>query len=90
MAEAIGSRIALAGTAFTFVTLTVPLRELPAVTSFISVRRRALGALLAFGALLEDEKITGAVLAGAALVAAGIAVAQWPSRAGRAAVREAR
>lgn len=80
-AEAIGSiaYLALAGTAFTFVTLTVLLRELPAVTiSFISVLL-PFGAL-AFGALLEDEQITGAVVAGAALVAAGIAVAQWPAR----------
>jgi drug/metabolite transporter (DMT)-like permease len=83
-AEAVGSiaYLALAGTAFTFVTLTLLLRELPAVTiSFISVLL-PFGAL-AFGAALEDEKITGAVLLGAALVAAGITVAQWP--AGRAA-----
>lgn len=80
-AKAVGSilYLALAGTAFTFVTLTVLLRELPAVTiSFISVLL-PFGAL-AFGALLEDERITPAVVAGAALVAAGIAVAQWPAR----------
>ena len=80
-AEAVGSilYLALAGTAFTFVTLTVLLRELPAVTiSFISVLL-PFGAL-AFGALIEDERITPAVVAGAALVAAGIAVAQWPAR----------
>lgn len=80
-ANAVGSilYLALAGTAFTFVTLTVLLRELPAVTiSFISVLL-PFGAL-AFGALLEDERITPAVVAGAALVAAGIAVAQWPAR----------
>ena len=34
---------------------------------------------LAFGAALEDERITPAVVAGAALVAIGIAVAQWPA-----------
>ncbi len=80
-AAAVGSilYLALAGTAFTFVTLTVLLRELPAVTiSFISVLL-PFGAL-AFGALLEDERITPAVVAGAALVAGGIAVAQWPAR----------
>ena len=71
--------LAAAGTAFTFVALTLLLRELPAVTtSFISVLL-PFGAL-AFGALLEDEVVTGAALAGAALVALGIAVAQWPRR----------
>lgn len=69
--------LAAAGTAFTFVALTLLLRELPAVTtSFISVLL-PFGAL-AFGALLEDEVVTGTALAGAALVALGIAVAQWP------------
>jgi drug/metabolite transporter (DMT)-like permease len=80
-AEAVGSvlYLAAAGTAFTFVALTLLLRELPAVTtSFISVLL-PFGAL-AFGALLEDEIVTGAALAGAALVALGIAVAQWPRR----------
>ncbi|CAA9496817.1 MAG: Permease of the drug/metabolite transporter (DMT) superfamily [uncultured Solirubrobacteraceae bacterium] len=80
-AEAIGSiaYLALAGTAFTFVTLTILLRELPAVTmSFISVLL-PFGAL-AFGALLEDERITPAVVGGAALVASGIAIAQLPAR----------
>jgi drug/metabolite transporter (DMT)-like permease len=80
-AEAIGSiaYLALAGTAFTFVTLTVLLRELPAVTtSFIAVVI-PLGAL-AFGAVLENEVVTSTAIGGAALVAAGIAVAQWPRR----------
>jgi drug/metabolite transporter (DMT)-like permease len=80
--EAIGSvlYLALAGTAFTFVTLTVLLRELPAVTvSFVAVLI-PFGAL-AFGALLEDETVTGTAVLGAALVATGIAVAQWPTRA---------
>ena len=80
-AEAVGSIVylAAAGTAFTFVALTLLLRELPAVTtSFISVLL-PFGAL-AFGALLEDELVTSAALAGAALVALGIAVAQWPRR----------
>jgi drug/metabolite transporter (DMT)-like permease len=35
---------------------------------------------LALGALLRGEELTVAAVAGAALVAAGIAVAQWPAR----------
>ena len=84
-AEAVGSIVylAAAGTAFTFVALTLLLRELPAVTtSFISVLL-PFGAL-AFGALLEDELVTSAALGGAALVALGIAVAQWPRRSSHA------
>lgn len=84
-AEAVGSIVylAAAGTAFTFVALTLLLRELPAVTtSFISVLL-PFGAL-AFGALLEDEVVTSAALGGAALVALGIAVAQWPRRSSHA------
>jgi drug/metabolite transporter (DMT)-like permease len=80
-AGAVGSILYLAaiGSAFTFVTLTVLLRELPAVTvSFISLLL-PFGAL-GFGALLRDERVTGAALAGAALVALGILVAQWPAR----------
>jgi drug/metabolite transporter (DMT)-like permease len=84
-AEAIGSilYLALFGTAFAFVGLTLLLRELTAVaTSFISVLI-PFGAL-AFGALLEDEVVTGTALLGAGLVAAGIAVAMWPSRIAQA------
>jgi drug/metabolite transporter (DMT)-like permease len=80
-AGSVGSILYLAalGTAFTFVTLTVLLRELPAVTtSFISLLI-PFGAL-AFGALLRDETVTAAAVGGAALVAAGIAFAQWPAR----------
>jgi drug/metabolite transporter (DMT)-like permease len=80
-AGSVGSILYLSavGTAFTFVTLTVLLRELPAVTtSFISLLI-PFGAL-AFGALLRDEAVTAAAVAGAALVAGGIAVAQWPAR----------
>ena len=79
-AASIGSilYLAAAGTVFTFVTLTVLLRELPAVTtSFISLLI-PFGAL-ALGALLRGERVTGAAVGGAALVAAGIALAQWPS-----------
>ena len=66
--------LALLGTAFTFVVLTLLLREMTAVaTSFISVLI-PFGAL-AFGALIEDEVVTGTALLGAGLVAAGIAVA---------------
>jgi drug/metabolite transporter (DMT)-like permease len=81
-ASALGSiaYLAVVGTALAFVTLTRLLRELPAVTmSFISLLL-PFGAL-AFGALIEGEPLTFAELAGAALVAAGIAVAQWPGRA---------
>jgi drug/metabolite transporter (DMT)-like permease len=83
--EAVGSilYLALLGTAFTFVGLTLLLRELTAVaTSFISVLI-PFGAL-AFGAALEDEVVTGTALLGAGLVAAGIAVAMWPRRIGEA------
>jgi drug/metabolite transporter (DMT)-like permease len=86
-AQALGSIAYLAaiGTAVPFVTLTRLLLELPAVTiSFIALLL-PFGAL-AFGALVDGEPLTAAELGGAALVAAGIFVAQWP---GRAAVRRA-
>jgi drug/metabolite transporter (DMT)-like permease len=47
--------------------------------SFISLLL-PFGALV-FGAVVEGEPLTLAELLGAALVAAGIAVAQWPGRA---------
>jgi drug/metabolite transporter (DMT)-like permease len=72
--------LAAVGSALTFVTLTVLLRELPAVTiSFIALLL-PFGALV-FGAVVHSEPLTAAELVGAALVAAGLAVAQWP-RAG--------
>jgi drug/metabolite transporter (DMT)-like permease len=79
--ESIGSIVYLAafGTGFTFVTLTVLLRELPAVTvSFISmiIPFGALG----LGALVRDETVTALAVGGALLVVAGIAVAQFPLR----------
>jgi drug/metabolite transporter (DMT)-like permease len=80
-ATSIGSILYLAafGTGFTFVTLTVLIRELPTVTvSFISLII-PFGAL-ALGALVRDEHVTGLAVAGAALVAGGIAVAQLPIR----------
>jgi drug/metabolite transporter (DMT)-like permease len=85
--QALGSigYLAAIGTALAFVTLMRLLLELPAVTiSFIALLL-PFGALV-FGALVYDEPITLAELGGAALVAAGIFVAQWP---GRAAVRRA-
>jgi drug/metabolite transporter (DMT)-like permease len=69
--------LAILGTGFTFVTLTVLLRQLPAMTvSFISLII-PFGAL-ALGALVRDETITAAAVGGAALVASGIAVALLP------------
>jgi drug/metabolite transporter (DMT)-like permease len=80
--ESLGSILYLAvfGTAFTFVTITVLLRELPTVTvSFISMII-PFGAL-ALGALIRDETVTALAVAGALLVVAGIAVAQFrPAR----------
>ena len=76
-ADAVGSiaYLALIGSAVPFVTLTVLLRELPAVTvSYISLLL-PFGAL-GFGALIYDETITLPALAGAALVAAGLLVAR--------------
>jgi drug/metabolite transporter (DMT)-like permease len=80
-AEAVGSVLYLAviGSAVAFVTLTVLLRELTAVTMSYITLLLPFGALL-FGAALYDERITAGALAGAALVAAGLAVAQWPAR----------
>jgi drug/metabolite transporter (DMT)-like permease len=77
----IGSIVYLAvlGTGFTFVILTVLLRELPTVTvSFISMII-PFGAL-ALGALIRDERVTALAVGGALLVVAGIAVAQLPAR----------
>ncbi|HWK25452.1 MAG TPA: DMT family transporter [Solirubrobacter sp.] len=79
--QSIGSILYLAalGTGFTFVTMTVLLRELPAVTvSFISMII-PFGAL-ALGALVRDERVTALAVGGALLVVAGIAVAQFPVR----------
>jgi drug/metabolite transporter (DMT)-like permease len=79
--ESVGSILYLAalGTGFTFVTLTVLLRELPTVTvSFISMII-PFGAL-ALGALVRDERVTALAVFGALLVVAGIAIAQLPIR----------
>jgi drug/metabolite transporter (DMT)-like permease len=79
-AAAVGSILYLAaiGTALAFVTLTRLLRELPAVTMSFIALLLPFGAL-AFGAVVEGEPLTLAELLGAALVAAGIAVARWPA-----------
>jgi drug/metabolite transporter (DMT)-like permease len=85
--QAVGSiaYLAVVGTALAFVTLMRLLLELPAVTiSFIALLL-PFGALV-FGGVVYDEPVTVAELAGAALVAAGIAVAQWPAGALRRAV----
>jgi drug/metabolite transporter (DMT)-like permease len=80
-AKSVGSiaYLAVLGTAFTFVTLTILLRELPAVTTSFIALLIPFGAL-ALGALVHGERLTSAAVGGAALVAAGIAVAQWPAR----------
>lgn len=81
-AGAVGSIVYLAaiGTALAFVTLTRLLRELPAVTiSFIALLL-PFGALV-FGAVVYGEPLTAAELGGAAFVAGGILVAQWPGAA---------
>ena len=77
--QALGSIAYLAaiGSALTFVTLTILLRELPAVTVSYITLLLPFGAL-AFGAALYDERVTAAAVAGALLVASGLAVAQWP------------
>jgi drug/metabolite transporter (DMT)-like permease len=80
-AQAVGSTayLAIIGSAVPFVTLTILLRELPAVTVSYITLLLPFGAL-AFGAALYDERITLAALGGATLVAGGLLVAQWPAR----------
>src|SRR3954452_10967592 len=80
-ADAIFSILYLAafGTGFTFVTLTVLIRELPAVTTSFIALIIPFGAL-ALGALVRGERVTALAVAGAVLVAGGIAVAQLPVR----------
>jgi drug/metabolite transporter (DMT)-like permease len=75
-AQAIGSIAYLAaiGSALTFVTLTVLLRELPAVTMSYIALLIPFGALV-FGAALYDEAITLAAVGGATLVAGGLTLA---------------
>ena len=68
--QAVGSIAYLAaiGSAVPFVTLTILLRELPAVTVSYITLLLPFGALV-FGAALYDERMTA--VAGAALVASG-------------------
>ncbi len=75
-ASAIGSiaYLAAVGSALTFVTLTILLRELPAVTMSYITLILPFGALV-FGAALYDETITLAAVGGATLVASGLTLA---------------
>ena len=84
-ARAVGSiaYLAVIGSAVPFVTLTILLRELPAVTMSYITLLLPFGAL-AFGAALYDEPVTLPAVAGAALVACGLLVAQWHLRRRRA------
>jgi len=77
-ARAVGSiaYLAVIGSAVPFVTLTILLRELPAVTMSYITLVLPFGAL-AFGAALYDEPVTLPAVGGAALVACGLLVAQW-------------
>jgi drug/metabolite transporter (DMT)-like permease len=68
--------LAIVGSAVPFVTLTVLLRELPAVTMSYITLMLPFGAL-AFGAALYDERVTAAAVGGALLVASGLVIAQF-------------
>ena len=80
-AESIGSiaYLALFGSAIAFVTLTVLLRQISALAVGFLAMLLPFGALV-FGALLYDEPITTRAVGGAALVATGLAIAQWSRR----------
>jgi drug/metabolite transporter (DMT)-like permease len=80
-AESIGSiaYLALFGSAIAFVTLTVLLRHISALAVGFLAMLLPFGALI-FGALLYDEPITARAVGGAALVATGLAIAQWSRR----------
>jgi drug/metabolite transporter (DMT)-like permease len=80
-ANSIGSIAYLAaiGSAVPFVTLTILLRELPAVTVSYITLLLPFGAL-AFGATVDGETVTIAAVGGAALVAGGLLIAQWPRK----------
>ena len=89
--RAVGSiaYLAIVGSAVPFVALTVLLRELPAVTVSYITLLLPFGAL-AFGSALYDERITLPAAGGAALVAAGLLVAQWPGSPTRSAAARGR
>jgi drug/metabolite transporter (DMT)-like permease len=80
-AESVGSiaYLALFGSAIAFVTLTVLLRHVSAMAVAFLAMLLPFGALI-FGALLYDESITPRAVGGAALVAAGLGIAQWSRR----------
>jgi drug/metabolite transporter (DMT)-like permease len=79
--KAVGSiaYLALIGSAVPFVGLTVLLRHISAQAMSFLAMLLPFGALI-FGATLYDEAITARALGGAALVAAGLAIAQAPRR----------
>jgi drug/metabolite transporter (DMT)-like permease len=79
--ESVGSiaYLALFGSAIAFVTLTVLLRHISAMAVAFLAMLLPFGALV-FGALLYDEPITARAVGGAALVAAGLGIAQWSRR----------
>jgi drug/metabolite transporter (DMT)-like permease len=83
-AEAIGSiaYLAVVGSAVTFVGLTVLLRQISAQAMSFLALLLPFGALL-FGAVLYGEDITWRALGGAALVGAGLLLAQGVRRARR-------
>ena len=80
-AESIGSiaYLALFGSAVAFVTLTVLLRHISAQAMSFLAMLLPFGALI-FGATLYDEPITARAVGGAALVAAGLLIAQRSRR----------
>jgi drug/metabolite transporter (DMT)-like permease len=80
-AESVGSiaYLTLFGSAIAFVTLTVLLRHISAMGISFLAMLLPFGALL-FGAALYDESITVRAVAGAALVATGLGIAQWSRR----------
>jgi drug/metabolite transporter (DMT)-like permease len=80
-AESVGSiaYLAVFGSAIAFVTLTVLLRHISAMAVAFLAMLLPFGALI-FGAVLYDEPITARALGGAALVAAGLGIAQWSRR----------
>jgi drug/metabolite transporter (DMT)-like permease len=89
-AESVGSiaYLALIGSAVPFVALTVLLRHISAqATSFLAMLL-PFGALV-FGATLYSEDITLRALAGAALVAVGLLIAQAAPRARGALIQHA-
>lgn len=79
--KAIGSiaYLAVIGSAVPFVGLTVLLRHISAQAMSFLAMLLPFGALV-FGAVLYDERITARALGGAALVGAGLLIAQAPRR----------